>query len=56
MPPCRVVLWDKDVIGMPAELCELNHGDFDGDEVHVYLLHDKASIAECERWKYKYYP
>ncbi|CAI5954708.1 unnamed protein product [Closterium sp. NIES-64] len=42
----RLVPWDNWSIGVHPELCAPLHLDFDGDEVHVFMTSDTASMAE----------
>jgi hypothetical protein len=48
--PMRVRFWKKDCIGIHPETFSMFHGDFDGDEAHIYPVFDVDSIAECEAW------
>lgn len=48
--PMKVKFWNKDCIGIHPETFSMFHGDFDGDEVHIYPVYDINSIAECESW------
>ncbi len=46
----RVKFWKKDCLGIHPETFSMYHGDFDGDEAHIYPVFDVNSIAECESW------
>lgn len=48
--PMRVALWDEPTLGISHDDVGLFHGDFDGDEMHIYPIYDPKSIAECESW------
>ncbi|KAJ4002535.1 hypothetical protein NW766_012860 [Fusarium irregulare] len=48
--PMRIRFWKKDCIGIHPETFSMFHGDFDGDEAHIYPVFDVDSIAECEAW------
>ena len=48
--PMRIKFWNKDCIGIHPETFSMFHGDFDGDEAHIYPVFDVDSIAECESW------
>lgn len=48
--PMRVRLWDVPTLGISPDDVGYWHGDFDGDEMHMYPIYDKESIEECERW------
>lgn len=48
--PIRIRFWDNECIGIHPETFSALHGDFDGDEAHIYPVYDVNSIAECEAW------
>lgn len=48
--PIRIKFWNNDCIGIHPETFSMLHGDFDGDEAHIYPVYDVNSIAECESW------
>lgn len=48
--PMRIRLWDTPTMGISPDDVGFWHGDFDGDEMHVYPVYEKDSVEECERW------
>lgn len=51
--PMKVKLWNIDCMGIHPATFSAFHGDFDGDEGHMYPVYDTDSIAECEAWRVK---
>ncbi|KAF5863563.1 hypothetical protein ETB97_009807 [Aspergillus alliaceus] len=49
--PMRVRLWDIPTLGISPGEVGFWHGDFDGDEMHLYPVYEEESIEECERWQ-----
>ncbi|KAF7585534.1 hypothetical protein BBP40_010730 [Aspergillus hancockii] len=49
--PMRIRLWDLPTLGISPGEVGFWHGDFDGDEMHLYPVYDEDSIDECERWQ-----
>lgn len=50
--PFRVRFWDKDCVGVHPKVFSYFHGDYDGDEGHIYALGSKLSIEEAELWSH----
>lgn len=48
--PFKVMFWDKECIGIHPKVFSYFHGDYDGDEGHVYVLGSKPSISEAMLW------
>lgn len=48
--PMKIRLWDTPTLGISPDDVGFWHGDFDGDEMHVYPVYEEGSIRECERW------
>lgn len=48
--PMRIRLWDTPTLGISPDDVGFWHGDFDGDEMHLYPVYEDASIDECKRW------
>jgi hypothetical protein len=48
--PFVVMLWNKECIGIHPKVFSYFHGDYDGDEAHVYALGSPESIAEASLW------
>lgn len=48
--PMRIRLWNTPTMGISPDDVGFWHGDFDGDEMHIYPVYEEDSIAECERW------
>lgn len=50
--PLRVSMvgWNIDALGVHPHVFKAFHGDYDGDESHIYVLANPESIKECERW------
>ena len=49
--PVRVRLWDVQTLGVSPDDVGFWHGDFDGDEMHVYPVYEADSVDECQRWQ-----
>lgn len=49
--PMKVMFWDKDCIGIHPKVFSYFHGDYDGDEGHIYALGSPESLAEAKMWK-----
>lgn len=48
--PVVVKFWDHPAMGIHPELFTQLHGDYDGDEAHLYPLGDQRSVAEAKSW------
>lgn len=48
--PLRLAFWDLECMGMHPKVFSFFHGDYDGDECHVYPLGDRASIEQASKW------
>lgn len=48
--PVTVKFWKHHCIGVHPELFAQQHGDYDGDEVHIYPLGTQESINEAKSW------
>jgi hypothetical protein len=48
--PFRVLFWNLECIGIHPKVFSYFHGDYDGDEVHIYALGSSKSIAEAALW------
>lgn len=50
--PMRVMLDStRSCLGFPTLACEPYAADCDGDEVQLYVVNNRESIAECKTWK-----
>lgn len=50
--PVRVKKWSHHALGIHPELFGTLHGDYDGDEAHLYPIASEKSIAEARNWLY----
>lgn len=48
--PFKVKFWDKECLGVHPKAFSYFHGDYDGDEAHIYALGSPASVKEAETW------
>lgn len=48
--PVRVATWDRPAIGIKPELFSAQHGDYDGDEAHIYPVTSNGSLWEAQHW------
>ena len=48
--PFKVAFWDKECLGVHPKVFSHFHGDYDGDEAHLYVLGDPKSIEEAKTW------
>lgn len=48
--PMMIVLWQHECFGLDPSFCDQYHADFDGDEMHIYILGRSESIEECMQW------
>ena len=48
--PFKVEFWDKECVGVHPKVFSYFHGDYDGDEVHLYALGSHESVAEAALW------
>lgn len=48
--PIRVAFWDIECMGMHPKVFSYFHGDFDGDEGHLYVIVNPRSIQEALMW------
>lgn len=51
--PMRVVIWEEPTLGISHDDVSMFHGDFDGDEMHIYPVYRPESIRECESWMHE---
>lgn len=49
--PQKIVLWDRECVGMSPTNAEEYHADHDGDEFQSYNLTEPESIQQCKEWK-----
>jgi hypothetical protein len=50
--PFRIYFWALECLGVHPAVFDAFHGDYDGDEVHIYALGSQAAIQgqEAEAW------
>lgn len=48
--PVKVAVWDRPAIGIKPELFSAQHGDYDGDEAHIYPVTSNGSLWEAQHW------
>lgn len=48
--PVKVKYWRNHCIGIHPELFSQQHGDYDGDEAHIYPLGTTESMEEAKAW------
>lgn len=48
--PVILSFWKKTCIGISPKLVGPFKGDYDGDEMHIYVVRSKEAIEECEQW------
>lgn len=48
--PMIVRFWDRPTIGVKPETFSAFHGDYDGDEAHLYPVSSPASLWEARNW------
>lgn len=48
--PFKVKFWDKECLGIHPKVFSYFHGDYDGDEAHIYALGSPASVEEARTW------
>lgn len=48
--PFIVMFWQKECIGIHPKVFSYFHGDYDGDEVHIYAIGSPKSIEEASLW------
>lgn len=48
--PMTVDFWSNQTIGIHPAAFVRFHGDYDGDEAHIYPLTSPAALEECSRW------
>jgi len=49
--PFKVLYWDNECLGVHPKVFSHFHGDYDGDEAHIYALGDPKSITEAKEWE-----
>jgi RNA polymerase Rpb1, domain 2 len=49
--PLRLSLWDIECMGVHPKVFSYFHGDYDGDECHMYALGHPSSLAEALQWR-----
>lgn len=49
--PMRLMYWDIECIGIHPKAFSYFHGDYDGDEVHLYALGAPRSVNEASAWR-----
>jgi hypothetical protein len=51
LQPLTVMYWDIDALGVHPSIFSFFHGDYDGDEVHIYALGTNAALSEAAAWR-----
>ena len=49
--PLKLMFWDIECLGMHPKTFSHFHGDYDGDECHLYALGSSGSTHEAPMWK-----
>lgn len=49
--PLRVMFWDVECMGVHPKVFSFFHGDYDGDEGHLYALAHPSSVTEASKWR-----
>jgi len=49
--PLKVAFWDIECMGMHPKVFSSFHGDYDGDEGHLYALGSRESVEEASTWR-----
>lgn len=49
--PFRLAYWDIECMGMHPKVFSYFHGDYDGDECHMYAIGNPNSIEESLMWR-----
>jgi hypothetical protein len=46
----KIKFWNKECLGINQKIVKALHGDYDGDELHIFPIYSKGAIEEWLRW------
>lgn len=46
----KIGFWNKTCMAISPDILKAFSGDYDGDEMHLYLVYSEQAVRECRNW------